>query len=192
MKELEILILASGAHAHLSEPDLKALFGEDAELNVVRMLGDGKAGQYLSDKKVEVVCEKGSRKLSVLGPCRSESQIELSFTEGRPLGVRPPIADSGKLEGTMPCTLVGPAGKVELDKGMMVARRHIHMNKDDAEAYGFKDKDMVKVRIEGPRAMVFDNCLVRLSSGRTVMHVDFDEMNAAGLIGDGKGYAFKD
>lgn len=192
-KELKILILASGAHAHLSDADLKTLFGPNAVLNVQKMLGDGTSGQFVSDKKIEVRGPKGSRMLTVLGPTRSATQVELSFTEARPLGMRPTIADSGKLAGTMGCTIVGPEGDVELSEGVMVARRHIHMNAADAQEYGFRDKDMVKVRTEGPRGLVFDNCLIRVSEkGRTVMHVDFDEMNAAGLIGDGCGYAFKD
>lgn len=190
MEELKTTILASGGHVHLSEADLKSLFGSDAVLSVKKMLGDGKAGQFISDKKVEIQGPKGSRVLSVLGPLRRETQIELSFTEGRQLGVRPPISDSGYLDGTMGCTLTGPAGSVELTRGLMAARRHIHMNPQEAEAYGFQDKDIVKVRTEGPRGLVFDNCLVRIKEqgGRTVMHVDFDEMNAAGLEGDGHGY----
>ena len=193
MKELKVLVLASGAHAHLSEQDLKALFGPDAVLNVKKMLGDGTSGQFVSDKKVEILGPKGSRMLSVLGPLRKETQIELSYTEARPLGMRPPVADSGKLDGTMGCTLVGPAGRVELEKGVMVARRHIHMKASDANEYGFQDKDMVKVRTEGERGLVFDQCLIRVSEkGRTVMHVDYDEMNAAGMEGDGSGFAYKD
>lgn len=193
MKGLEILILASGAHAHLSDKDLKTLFGPNAVLNVKKILGDGSAGQYLSDKKIEVHGPKASRVLSVLGPVRSATQIEVSYTEGRDLGVRPPIADSGHLAGTMGCTIAGPAGKVALDEGLMVARRHIHVNAKDAEACGFADKDMVKVRIDGPRGLVLDNCLVRVSkNGRTVMHIDYDEMNAAGLVGEAHGFAYKD
>lgn len=192
MNEYKILIKASGAHAHLSDADVEALFGEGEVLNNVRFLGDGKSGQYLSDKKVEIVTEKGRRTLSVLGPTRKESQIELSYTEARPLGLRPPVSDSGKLEGTLGCKLVGPKGEIELEKGVMVARRHIHLNEGEAEKAGFADGDYVKVRIEGERALVFDNVLVRYGKGGTVMHVDFDEMNAAGLLGDSYGYAFKD
>lgn len=192
MSELKVRILASGAHAHLSDADLETLFGPGAQLEVVKILGDGKAGQFLSDKKVKLVCEKGSRMLSVLGPTRKESQIEVSFTEGRPLGVHPPISDSGKLEGTLPCTLVGPAGQVDLPRGLMAARRHIHLNEKDAEGTEFHDKDYVKVRVEGPRALDFDQVLVRIGKGSTVMHVDFDEMNAAGLVGEGIGHAYKD
>lgn len=192
MKELQIIIRASGAHAHLSQADLETLFGPGEKLNVVKMLGDGKAGQYLSDKKVEIICEKGSRMLSVLGPLRGESQIEVSYTEGRVLGVRPPIGDSGELEGTMGCTLAGPAGKVQLSRGLMVARRHLHLNVKDAEDTGLRDKDYIKVRVEGGRALVFDQVLVRVGKGSTVMHVDYDEMNAAGLTGTATGFAYKD
>ena len=188
MKEMKILILASGAHVHLSEEDLKALFGDDAVLNVKKMLGDGTSGQFVSDKKIEIRGPKGSRTLTVLGPTRKHTQIELSFTEARPLGLRPPISDSGKVAGTLGCTMVGPAGEVELQEGVMAARRHIHMNAQDAREHGIEDGAMVKVKIEGERALVYDNCLVRVSpKGRTVMHVDYDEMNAAGLEGDACG-----
>ncbi len=192
MAEFKVKILASGGHAHLSDADLETLFGKGAKLEKVRDLGDGRSGQYLSDKKVTITLAKGSRTLSVLGPTRKESQVELSFTEARALGARPPIADSGKLEGTMGCKLTGPAGSVDLERGLMVARRHIHLNEGDVEAAGFADKDFVKVRVEGPRAMVMDNVLVRIGKGGTVMHVDYDEMNAAGLIGEAYGFAFKD
>lgn len=187
MKEFEVIIRASGAHAHLSDADVEALFGEGEKLNVVKMLGDGKAGQYLSDKKVEVVCGERSRRLSVLGPTRRHSQIEVSYTEGRALGVRPPIGDSGKVGGTMGCVLVGTAGRVELTEGMMVARRHIHLNVEKANELGIQDGAFVKIRIEGPRALVFDMVPIRVGSGSTVMHVDYDEMNAAGLVGEATG-----
>lgn len=192
MEKLQVKILASGAHAHLSDADVETLFGPGEKLNVVKVLGDGKAGQYMSDKKVVITCEKGSRRLSVLGPARRESQVELSFTEARALGVRPPIADSGELEGTMGCTLTGPAGKVELSRGLMVARRHLHLNVKDAESTGMKDGEYIKVQVEGPRALVFDQVLVRVGKGSTVMHVDYDEMNAAGLTGAAAGFAYKD
>ncbi len=192
MKEFKITIKASGAHAHLSDADVEALFGEGEVLNNVRFLGDGRSGQYLSDKKVKIVTEKGSRMLSVLGPTRKETQVELSYTEARSLGLRPPVSDSGVLEGTLGCTLVGPVGEITKDRGVMVARRHIHLNEGQAEEAGFADGDYIKVRIEGERALIFDNVLVRYGKGGTVMHIDFDEMNAAGLQGDAVGYAFKD
>ena len=191
MKELQIDILASGAHCHLSEQDFHSLFGPDAELICVRMLGEGKDSQFMTDKKVEISCEKGSRMLSIIGPFRAETQIEVSFTEGRALGIRPIIADSGNLKGTLGCILKGPTGTVKLQRGVMVARRHIHLNVDEANLMEIKDHDFVMVRIEGPRALVFDKVLVRLCEGETVLHVDFDEMNAAGLYGKSKGWLYK-
>lgn len=191
MGEYEILIKGSGGHCHLSDADLEALFGKGAELGKIRNLGDGRSGQFLSDKKVKMITEKGTRMLTVLGPTRKETQIELSYTEARAMGLRPILTDSGKLEGTDPCTLEGDAGKVELKRGVMVARRHIHLNESEAEASGFKEGDLVKVRIEGERALIFDQVLVHFGKGGTVMHIDYDEMNAAGLTGDTKGYAFK-
>ena len=194
MEKYKVSILGSGKHVHLCEKDLKILFGQDAVLNPKKMLGDGIMGQFLSDKKVIVQGPKGSAEFSVLGPLRKQSQIEVSYTEGRQLGFRPPLADSGHLEDTDGCTLVGPNGKVELEKGLMVARRHIHMNPTDAKTYGFNEGDLVKVEIEGPRGMVLSNCKVGIKEkeGRSVMHIDFDEMNAAGLTGDAFGWVIKE
>lgn len=194
MKQVRTKILASGKHAHLSEEDLKSLFGPDAKLGVVRMLGDGVMGQFLSDKKVILRGQKMNHVLSVVGPTRKQTQVELSYTEARAIGLHPPLGDSGKLKGTMGCTLEGPNGVIELKEGLMVARRHIHMNPQEAKENGFEAGDIVKVKTEGPRGLVFDNCLVELKTkpGETVMHVDYDEMNAAGLEGVGYGIVMKE
>lgn len=188
MRKFEVVIRASGAHAHLSDGDVEALFGPGAKLNVVKMLGDGKAGQYLSDKKVEILCGGKSRRLSVLGPTRRHAQVELSYTEARALGIRPPIGDSGRLEGTMGCVLAGPAGQVTLAEGVMTPRRHVHLNVEHAKSLGLEDGAFVNVLTEGPRGLVFHMVIVRVGHGSTVMHVDYDEMNAAGLVGDAKGF----
>lgn len=194
MKKIRTQILASGKHIHLSEEELKELFGPDAELRVKKILGDGIMGQFVSDKKVRLSGPDGEHVLSVLGPLRKQTQVELSYTEARQIGLRPPLSDSGKLEETMGCTLIGPAGTVYLQKGMMVARRHIHMNPDEARENDFHANDIVRVQVEGPRGLIFENCLVGIKSkpGRTVMHIDFDEMNAAGLVGDAWGWILKE
>lgn len=183
MNTTKVVIRGSGRHVHLSKEDVERLFGPGEELNVKSYLGDGKSGQYLSDKKVTIVGPLGEATASVLGPCRKESQVELSFTEARPLGLKPPIGDSGKLKGTGACTLKGPAGSIDLDHGVIIARRHIHMTPADIETLGIKDGDFVWVKVEGERGLVFGQVLARVSpeSARSVMHVDFDELNAAGL-----------
>ena len=183
MNTTKVVIRGSGRHVHLSQADVEALFGPGEQLNVKSYLGDGKSGQYVSDKKVIVVGPKGEAPASVLGPCRKQSQVELSLTEARPLGLTPPIGDSGKLKGTGPCTLKGPAGSIDLAEGTIIARRHIHMTPADIETLGIKDGDFVWVKVEGDRALLFGQVLCRVSpeSSRSVMHVDFDELNAAGL-----------
>ncbi len=189
MSTTKVVIRGSGRHVHLSQTDVEVLFGPGEVLNVKSYLGDGKSGQYLSDKKVVIVGPKGEASASVLGPCRKESQVELSFTEARPLGLHPPIGDSGKLKGTGACTLRGPAGELDLQQGVIIARRHIHMVPGDLETLGIKDGDFVQVAVEGARALIFDQVLVRISpeSSRSVMHLDFDEMNAAGLKPEDEG-----
>ena len=183
MNTTKVVVRGSGRHVHLSKADVEALFGPGEELNVKSYLGDGKSGQYLSDKKVVIVGPKGEASASVLGPCRKESQVELSYTEARPLGLNPPIGDSGKLKGTGFCTLRGPAGTITLEQGVIIARRHIHMTPADIETLGITDGDFVWVKVEGERELLFGQVLVRVSpeSARSVMHVDFDELNAAGL-----------
>lgn len=183
MTTTKVVVRGSGRHVHLSKADVETLFGPGEELNVKSYLGDGKSGQYLSDKKVTIVGPRGEATASVLGPCRKQSQVELSYTEARPLGLKPPIGDSGKLKGTGACTLRGPAGEIHLDEGVIIARRHIHMTPADIEALNIHDGDFVWVKVEGERELLFGQVLVRVSpeSARSVMHVDFDELNAAGL-----------
>lgn len=179
----QVVIRGSGRHIHLSEADLHVLFGPDAELGIVHYLGDGTSGMFLADKKVKLIGPKGEAIASVLGPYRKQTQIELSYTEARALGMRPPLSDSGKLAGTDPIVIEGPVGRLELKEGAMVVRRHIHMVTGDREALGVKDGDMVSVHIEGDRELIFNKVLVRADdkNKRSVMHIDFDEMNAAGL-----------
>ncbi len=177
----------SNKHIHLSQKDLETLFGAGAELHPSKTLKQ--PGQYACEEKVDVVGPKGTLKgLRVLGPTRPETQVELAKTDCRAIGINAPIRESGQLEGTPGCKLVGPAGEVELDKGVIVALRHIHLNLEQAEEAGVKDKDVVKVRVEGERALVFENVLVRASDKyEREMHIDTDEGNAAGLGNDAFG-----
>lgn len=188
----QVIIRGSGRHVHLSEADLHVLFGPDAELGIVRYLGDGLSGMFLADKKVKLIGPKSEATASILGPCRKKTQIELSYTEARMLGMRPPLSDSGKLAGTDPIILEGPAGRLELSEGAFVVRRHIHMISGDMEALGVKDGDMVSVHIEGDRELIFSKVLIRADdkNKRSIMHIDFDEMNAAGLDKDATGTVY--
>lgn len=191
MEPLRILIEGSGRHIHVSREDLDVLFGKGFELEKKKDLSQ--PGQYATNQKVEVVGPKGSIKgISILGPCRKESQVEISFTDARTLGMTPQIRESGDLAGTDGCTLVGPAGQVELKRGVIVAKRHVHLTPETAERYGIADKEVVQVRVEGPRAMVMDEVVARVSpSYADAMHIDYDELNAAALFGQVYGIVLK-
>lgn len=177
----------SNKHVHLSQNDVETLFGKGAELHPTKYLKQ--PGQYACEEKVDVVGPKGTLKgLRVLGPTRNVTQVELSNTDCRTIGIKAPVRESGKLDGTPGCKLVGPAGEVDLPQGVIVALRHIHLNLAQAEEARVKDKDVVKVRVEGERALIFENVLVRASdSYEREMHIDADEGNAAGLGADAFG-----
>ena len=171
----------SNKHLHLAQKDLDVLFGAGYKLTPIKDLGQ--PGQYACDETVEVVGPKGSfKKVRVLGPVRSETQVELAFTDAIQIGVNPPVRDSGQLEGTPGITLIGPAGKVDLERGVIVACRHIHIDPATATEYGIKDKDIVSIKIDGPRGMILNEVLMRVREDFALeMHVDTDEGNAAML-----------
>ena len=123
---------------------------------------------------------KGTLRMSILGPERKQSQVEVSATDARALGVKAPIRESGDLAGSAPCTITVGDKSVELVEGVIIAKRHVHMTPADAAAFGVKDKDIVKVRVEGERALIFDEVVVRVSDKFALaMHIDTDESNAA-------------
>lgn len=176
-----IPIALSNRHLHLSRGDIEILFGKDYELNKFKDLSQ--PGQYAAEEKVDLVGPKGTIKgVRVLGPARGSTQIEISLADGFVLGVKPPVRDSGDLAGSPGVKIVGPKGEVELKEGVIAAARHIHMHTDDAEKYGVVDKQRVKIRTFGERAIVFENVLVRVHPTYALeMHVDNDEGNAAGV-----------
>ena len=177
---MKLPIALSNKHIHLSKADLEVLFGEGYELTHKKDLSQ--PGQYACEEMVEVVGPKSSTKMRVLGPVRPESQVELSLADARGLGIAVPVRQSGDVEGTPGCKLVGPKGEVEISRGVIVAARHIHMNLADAEKFGVKDKDVVSVQTEGMRGLRFDNVLVRANDAFALeMHVDLEEGNAAGV-----------
>ncbi|WZL74701.1 phosphate propanoyltransferase [Clostridiaceae bacterium 35-E11] len=171
----------SNKHIHLSKEHIEILFGEGYELTKIKDLGQ--PGQYAADEKVDVVGPKGTIKgIRVLGPARSATQVEIAFADGFVLGVKPPVRDSGDLDGSPGVKIVGPKGEVTIDKGVIAAARHIHMHTSDAEKFEVVDKDLVRVRVGGKRGLVFENVLVRVSPSYALeMHVDIEEGNAAGL-----------
>ncbi len=178
----QILVETSARHVHLSEKAVEVLFGAGHTLTKKKDLSQ--PGQFACEERVEVVGPKGSLKMSVLGPTRPASQVEVSFSDARALGVVAPVRESGDVAGTPGIVLRGPAGEITLDEGVMVAMRHIHVTPEEAEAFGVKDKDVVKVKISSARPLIFDGVVVRVSPKfAAAMHIDTDESNAAAAAG---------
>ncbi|MBQ8082528.1 MAG: phosphate propanoyltransferase [Clostridia bacterium] len=176
----KFIVETSARHVHVTQADLEKLFGEGYELHVKKMLSQ--PGQYASEERVDVVGPKRTLTgVSILGPVRKETQVELSLTDARSIGVAVPIRESGDLEGSGACKLVGPKGEVELDHGVIAAKRHIHMTPADAEKYDVQDKDVVSVKIDTDgRSLIFGDVVVRVSDSYALaMHIDTDESNAA-------------
>ena len=183
MSEKKVIIEGSGKHCHITRETLDALYGKGFELEVKKMLSQ--PGQFASNQKVTLVGPKGQTTISIIGPCRKKDQVELSFTDARSLGFNPPIRESGDVDGSPGCKLIGPNGEVTIDSGVIVAKRHLHMTPEDAEKMGVKDKQIVKIKVGGERGMIFDEVIARVSPDyATFVHVDYDEVNAAALFGD--------
>ena len=180
--ENKILVETSARHVHVTREALDILFGEGYELTKKKDLSQ--PGQFASSCKVTVTGPKGSLNLSILGPCRKETQVELSFTDARSLGLDCPVRESGVLAGSPGCTITGPEGSVEISEGCIIAKRHIHLTPEDAAKFGVVDKEIVQVKVGGDRALIFDEVVCRVSPDyATFMHVDYDEINAASLFG---------
>ncbi len=179
MQTFKVPVGLSNRHIHLNQKDIDILFGKGYELKKFKDLAQ--PGQYACEEKVDLKGPKGTLKgVRVLGPARPETQIEISLTDARVLGVGAPVKDSGDLAGSPGVKIVGPKGEVDLEKGVIVAARHIHMHTSDAEKAGLRDKEEVKVIVGGKRGVVFNNVLVRVSDKYALeMHVDLDEGNAA-------------
>lgn len=174
-------IAMSNRHIHLGQEDLDILFGKGYELTKFKDLSQ--PGQYASDEKVDIVGPKRTIEgVRILGPVRGNTQLEISVTDAYTLGIKPILRNSGDIQDTPGIKLVGPKGEVEIEKGVIVAARHIHMHTTHAEEFGVKDNDVVKVKVEGPRGLIFDNVLVRVSDKFDLeMHVDVEEGNACGI-----------
>ena len=178
-----VLVEVSARHVHVSREDLDTLFGKGYELTAKKDLSQ--PGQYACEERVTVVGPKRELKnVSILGPVRPSTQVEISMTDARSIGVAAPVRESGDIAGTPGCKLIGPKGEVELDKGVIVAKRHIHMTPADAEKYALKDKQVVDVKIAGEgRSTVYGDVVVRVSEKFALaMHIDTDEGNAAGVV----------
>jgi len=170
----------SNRHVHLSKEHIQILFGEGYELTVFKDLSQ--PGQYAANEKIDVIGPKGKLNMRVLGPARGGTQIEISLADGFVLGVNPPVRNSGDLVNSPGAKLVGPKGEVEITEGIIAAARHVHMHTTDGEAFGVKDKEIINLKVEGPRGLVFNNVLCRVHETYALeFHVDVEEGNAAGL-----------
>ena len=179
--EKKVLVETSARHVHVTKETLEILFGEGYELTVKKELSQ--PGQFASNERVAVVGPKGSfPAVSILGPVRPANQVERSLTDARSIGVTAPIRESGDIGGSGACKLVGPKGEIEIDCGVIAAKRHIHATPEDAEKYGLEDKQVVSVKIDSDgRSLVFGDVVVRVSPKFSLaMPIDTDESNASG------------
>ncbi len=176
------IVETSARHVHLTAEAVEILFGKGHTLTNKKDLSQ--PGQFACEEKVTVVGPKGSLKASVLGPTRPANQVELSLTDARTIGVAAPVRESGDIEGSNGCRLEGPCGSIELDKGVIAAKRHIHMTKADAAELGVSDKEIVSVKLNTERSTIYGDVVVRVSdSFALAMHIDTDESNAACAFG---------
>ena len=177
-----IKIEGSGKHCHVTRETLDILFGEGFQLEVKRWLTQ--PGQFATAQKVRVHGPRGTTDLTIIGPCRRVDQVELALTDARTLGFTAPIRASGNVEGSPGCKLSGPNGEVIIKEGVIIAKRHVHIAPDDGVELGITDGQIVKVRIVGDRALVFDEVFARVGPKHaTYMHLDYDEFNAAAITG---------
>jgi putative phosphotransacetylase len=176
-----IPIGVSNRHIHLTREDVDKLFGEGHELTVKKELSQ--PGEFAAEETVTIQTEKSEiPKVRILGPIRKATQIEISKTDAYHLGINPPIRPSGSIEGTPGITIIGPKGEITVDKGVIIAERHIHMTPKDAETYGVQDGQYVSVKTSGERELVFHRVLIRVKDTYALdMHIDTDEANAASL-----------
>ena len=179
LKNIFVELEASGRHVHVTVAQAQALFGHP--LTPKRPLSQ--PGQYLANERVTVIGPKGKfENVAVLGPARKEGQVELSLTDARSLGMAVPVRQSGDVQDSPGITLVGPRGRVTLERGAIAARRHIHLTPEDAVHFGVKDKQVVKLQTFTARPLVFDDVVVRVSPDFAPrVHLDYDEANACGF-----------
>lgn len=177
-----VQIEPSARHVHLTKADLMTLFGQE-DLDEVRELSQ--PGQYLSEQRVILQGPKRSiERVSVLGPLRDKTQVEVSKTDAVQLGVDCPVRESGDLAGSGQITLVGPKGSIDLDEGVIIAHNHIHVTPYEAKLLNLKDKEVVSVKAMSVRPLTFEDVIIRISDKFAFrMHVDIDEANAAGVQG---------
>ena len=181
--KLDIPVGVSNRHCHLTEEHFKILFGRGAEPKKVKNIKQ--PGFWAAEEAIDISGPKGIlKKVRLVAPYRSHTQIELAVTDALALGLKPPVRESGDVKGSAGATLIGPAGKVDIKEGVIVAQRHLHFSPGEAKALGVASGEVVRVRAGtgGGRRVVFEDVVVRVSDKYSLeFHVDTDEANAAGL-----------
>lgn len=178
-KGFPVPVGVSNRHIHLTEKDVETLFGPGHKLIKKK---DLMGGQFAAEECCTIVGLKlrAIESVRVLGPVRSKTQVEISLTDARKLGINVPVRESGDVKGSAPIAIVGPKGAVYLEEGCIIAARHIHMSPEDAAKCGLKDGDYVRVRAENERGTVFEHVKIRVDKSFTLeMHIDTDEANAS-------------
>lgn len=179
---LKIPVEASGRHVHLKREHVDLLFGKGYELTPRRDLSQ--PGQYLCEERLTLKTDKGIlRDVAILGPVRKDTQVELSLTDAMSIGVDAPVKESGDIKGSASITIISDLGEVNIREGVIVAMRHLHTTPKDAVLLSVKDQDLISIRIDGLRPVIFEDVLVRVNEKySTAVHIDYDEANACGYI----------
>ncbi|MEK6452942.1 phosphate propanoyltransferase [Caldifermentibacillus hisashii] len=184
IKKEKVPVSISARHIHLQMEHIDILFGKGYKLTKFKDISQ--PGQYACNEKVIIKGPKGSiENVRVLGPIRKQTQVEISRSDARRLGINPPVRNSGNLKGSASLTIIGPVGTIFLEEGCIIADRHIHMTPKDAKEYGVTDKQKVSVLVEGEKGGVMGQVTIRVSEKYALdMHIDTDDANAFGLKGN--------
>jgi putative phosphotransacetylase len=188
MEKEKVLVEVSARHVHITQADLETLFGAGHQLTPKKPLSQ--PNQYAAEERVDLVGPKSTIKnVVILGPVRKATQVEVSLTDARTLGVDAIIRESGHIDQTKGITLVGPLGQIELPAGVIAAKRHVHLTPEAAIYYGVADKQIVSVKVvTDQRSLAFGDVVIRVSpTFAPAMHIDTDEANAAGIVGSALG-----
>ena len=181
----KVLVETSARHVHITEEQIEILFGAGAKLTHKKDLSQ--PGQYACEERVTIVGpKKPIANFIILGPARGKAQVEVSFTDARALGIEAPVRESGDVAGTPGCKLVGPCGEIELSEGVIIAKRHVHLDPATAEQFGLSDKQIVSLKIDNGlgRSTVYGDLVVRVNENfAPAVHLDTDESNAACAFG---------
>ncbi|NKE04745.1 phosphate propanoyltransferase [Mesobacillus selenatarsenatis] len=177
-------VSVSARHVHLQQEHVNQLFGEGYTLTKLKEISQ--PGQFACNEQVTIEGPKGKiEKVRILGPLRSQTQVEIARTDARKLGLNPPVRNSGNLADSSPISIIGPKGKVVLQEGCIIADRHIHMTPTDAVQFGVRDKQKVSVLVDGEKAGIMGQVMIRVRENYALdMHIDTDDANAFGLAGN--------